>query len=412
MAIVCVRPCPPHTRRNLTNRTPLIGHFLLYSAIKSRPVKPGTKILNIATSDAIVKLNHPVANLRNTLLNDALLWLCVVSLPSVAISVARMQATGWLPLFGYQLFLLSLLWLCWFGRRHIDYHWRVGVVLFVLGTAGLGGYVQYGPFAIAGRFLLLFLVIAALFLSGRAALWNAVLMLAGLLLIALGAVNGMLQFQSNAFTDTNGSISWALTIFATFAYGGLVAMIVWRLVHMLTAYQDKLMLANEELETKSRALAESERSTRATVDTLSASLAVLDEKGSIISVNLAWRQLAKASAIEFAHVNEGDNYLAICDAAAKANSEGAAEMAAGIRLVLQGTRDEFVHEYHSKSTAKPRWFLSRVARVGGASGTRVIVTHEDITTLWDAESEVRNLTRAVEQSPAAVLITDKMGNIE
>jgi hypothetical protein len=130
-----------------------------------------------------------------------------------------------------------------------------GVILFVLGTAGLGGYVQYGPFALAGRFLLLFLVIAALFLSGRAALWNAVLMLAGLLLIALGAIKDVLQFQGNAFTDTNGAISWALTIFATFAYGGLVAMLVWRLIHILSDYRDQLMLANAELERRSQALA-------------------------------------------------------------------------------------------------------------------------------------------------------------
>jgi PAS domain S-box-containing protein len=359
-----------------------------------------------------VKLTHPVANLRDTLLNEALIWLCVVSLPSVAISLARMQTTGWLPLFGYQLFLLSLLWLCWFGRRHIAYHWRVGVILFVLGTSGLGGYLQYGPFAIAGRFLLLFLVIAALFLSGRAALWNAVLMLAGLLLIALGAVNGVLQFQSNAFTDTNGAISWALTIFATFAYGGLVAMIVWRLIHILTGYQGQLMQANETLEIKGQALAESESFVRATMDTLSSSLAILDENGTIIGVNRAWRQIAETGNAEPARVSEGVNYLAVCDRAAGTNAAGAAEMAAGIRQVLQGERDEYVQESQWKSPQKVQWLFSRVARVPTASGTRAIVTHEDITALWDAESEVRNLTRAVEQSPAAVLITDHLGNIE
>lgn len=359
-----------------------------------------------------MKLKHPVDNLRDTLLNEALLWLCIVSLPSVAVSLARIQTMGWLPLFAYQVFLLSLLWLCWFRRRHIAYHWRVGVILFVLGTTGLGGYLQYGPFAIAGRFLLLYLVIAALFLSGRAALWNAVLMLASLLLIALGAVNGVLQFQSNSFTDTNGTISWALTIFATFAYGGLVAVIVWRLIHILTGYQEQLMQANAELENRSQAVAESEGFVRATVDTLSASLAILDENGTIIGVNRAWRQVADAGKAESAHVCEGVNYLAVCDRATGTNAAGAAEMAAGIRQVLQGERDEYVQESQWKSPLKGLWFLSRVARIPTASGTRAIVTHEDITALWDAESEVRNLTRAVEQSPAAVLITDQLGNIE
>jgi hypothetical protein len=146
--------------------------------------------------------------------------------------------------------------------------------------------------------------------------------------------------------------------------------------------------------------------------TLSASLAILNENGTIIGVNRAWRQFAETGDIESTRVSEGTNYLAVCDNATGANATGAAEMAAGVRQVLRGALQDYVQVSQWKSPLKMQWFLSRVARVPTASVTRAIVTHEDITALWDAKSEVRNLTRAVEQSPATVLITDRLGNIE
>jgi PAS domain S-box-containing protein len=146
--------------------------------------------------------------------------------------------------------------------------------------------------------------------------------------------------------------------------------------------------------------------------TLSASLAILNENGTIIGVNRAWRQFAETGDIESTRVSEGTNYLAVCDNATGANATGAAEMAAGVRQVLRGELQDYVQVSQWKSPLKMQWFLSRVARVPTASVTRAIVTHEDITALWDAKSEVRNLTRAVEQSPATVLITDRLGNIE
>ena len=61
---------------------------------------------------------------------------------------------------------------------------------------------------------------------------------------------------------------------------------------------------------------EAEALLRSTLDALSAHIAVLDEAGTIIAVNQAWRAFAHASGYADASHGVGMNYLAVCEAAA------------------------------------------------------------------------------------------------
>ncbi|MCX7143916.1 MAG: PAS domain S-box protein, partial [Proteobacteria bacterium] len=269
-----------------------------------------------------------------------------------------------------------------------------------------------GPAAVAGQFLLLFLVIATVFTEGRAAIGLGLIILVGLLLTAWGAVSGTLQFQIDYYSYAQNPTNWVLIILAFAGYGGIVAFLVWRLFRGLIVYQQQLIQINAELAIRTEELAKLERFAQATVNALSASLAILDEQGTVIAVNRAWADFSQANGFEPKGVSEGSNYLAVCDAAAGANSEGAAEMAAGIRSVLSGVRDEFVLEYPCNSPTQERWFLGRVTRFPGAGAVRIVVVHENVTAIKHAEVEVRKLSRAVEQSSASVVITDMAGNIE
>ena len=114
-----------------------------------------------------MKSNEYVARLRDTLLNETLLWLGIVALPILALSLARIPTMGWRPVFGLQILCTVLLWLSWFQRRRITYTWRLCLVLSIVSVVGLGGYIQHGPAAASGQFLLLSLVIAVLFMQGR-----------------------------------------------------------------------------------------------------------------------------------------------------------------------------------------------------------------------------------------------------
>jgi PAS domain S-box-containing protein len=82
------------------------------------------------------------------------------------------------------------------------------------------------------------------------------------------------------------------------------------------------------------ALRASEQFAKATVDALSAHLAILDENGIIIAVNNAWRDFAHKNGANADENSEGTDYLEICDRAVGEYSDEAAACAAGIRAVI------------------------------------------------------------------------------
>jgi PAS domain S-box-containing protein len=149
---------------------------------------------------------------------------------------------------------------------------------------------------------------------------------------------------------------------------------------------------------------------QATLDALSAHIAVLDEAGGIIAVNRAWRAFAEANPPLSSNVNEGANYLAVCDAAKGPDSEVAARVAAGIRAVIRGAESAFEMEYPCHSPDTKRWFLGRVSRFPGAGVSRVVVVHEDITAQKQAEHDLQasetRYRRLFESAKDGILILD------
>jgi diguanylate cyclase (GGDEF)-like protein/PAS domain S-box-containing protein len=135
-------------------------------------------------------------------------------------------------------------------------------------------------------------------------------------------------------------------------------------------------------------LRESERFARATVDALSANIAILDRSGTIVAVNRAWRDFADANPPVSGNVCEGANYLEVCAAAKGEGEEDARAFAAGIREVLAGTREKFSLEYPCHSPFERRWFVGRVTCFSGNGTLRVVVAHEDITERKLSEEQI------------------------
>jgi PAS domain S-box-containing protein len=115
------------------------------------------------------------------------------------------------------------------------------------------------------------------------------------------------------------------------------------------------------------------------LDALSDHIAILDEAGSIIAVNRAWRRFADLNHPQPTTVCEGANYLSICDAARGADSEQAAEFAAAVRAILRGEQDEFSLEYPCHSPDEQRWFKVQATPITSEGTVRVVVAHETIT---------------------------------
>lgn len=134
-----------------------------------------------------------------------------------------------------------------------------------------------------------------------------------------------------------------------------------------------------EAETRSRAVLESERFARSTIDALGSSVCVLDDTGHIIAVNKAWRLFALDNGGQSEQVCEGADYLASCDAASRAADPVAARVAAAIREFIAGRRQDFSIEYECHSPERRRWFAMKLSCFPGADPLRLVVIHDEIT---------------------------------
>ena len=124
---------------------------------------------------------------------------------------------------------------------------------------------------------------------------------------------------------------------------------------------------------------------KSVLDALSAEIAVLDKDGRILFVNNAWRSFALNNGAIPDVVSEGANYLRICDEAKGEWSEGASEVASGIRSVICGESPDFSREYPCHCDTERRWFILSVSIYPVSGPVRVVVSHTDITVRHQAE---------------------------
>lgn len=149
-----------------------------------------------------------------------------------------------------------------------------------------------------------------------------------------------------------------------------------------------LRRSEERISRADAALGESERFLTSTLNALSQQLCVLDETGTIIAVNNAWRDFAIANGGRATSVSEGANYLAACNAVTAGGADEGRGFAEGIRAVLNGERDIFEIEYACHSPLQQRWFIAKVARFAGDGPRRAVITHSDISGRKSAEEQL------------------------
>ena len=147
------------------------------------------------------------------------------------------------------------------------------------------------------------------------------------------------------------------------------------------------------------------------LNALPAHVALLDAQGFIISVNDAWRRFGAANALKTPAHGCGLNYLGICDAATGDNSEGAHEVAEGIRSVLAGREGSFSIEYPGHSPTEKRWFLLTVTPLANDHAKGAVAMHLDITKRKASEEDIefKNtiLKTQQEASPDGILTVDE-----
>jgi two-component system NarL family sensor kinase len=123
---------------------------------------------------------------------------------------------------------------------------------------------------------------------------------------------------------------------------------------------------------------------QSSMDALSAHVAFLDERGTIIAVNSAWHRFAQDNGFGDPDHGIGSNYLDACRTEERTFS--------GMEAVIAGTDNRFRTVYRCDAPNRRRWFQLRATRFMAGDKVRIIVAHEDITDIVDARAAVGEMS--------------------
>ena len=145
----------------------------------------------------------------------------------------------------------------------------------------------------------------------------------------------------------------------------------------------------------------------ALLDALPAHIALIDSRGTIDSVNGAWRRFATANGGLEADCCIGANYLDSCDRARGPHAAGAAEVAAGIRSVLAGQSQRYSYEYPCDSPTECRWFMILVTPLPVLHPTGAVVMHLNITEQRHGAAALLRFGAAMDASVDEIYVIDR-----
>jgi PAS domain S-box-containing protein len=140
---------------------------------------------------------------------------------------------------------------------------------------------------------------------------------------------------------------------------------------------------------------------RSTLDSLTAHIAVLDEHGTIVAVNSAWRRFARAEDAGSDHV--GSRYVTVFEASSDPQAKAVGR---ALRELLASDREAFELEYPCHGPVMQRWFVLRATRYTGSGPLRVVLAREDITDRRQAEQRASMHAALLDEIDISVIVTD------
>jgi two-component system, NarL family, sensor kinase len=134
---------------------------------------------------------------------------------------------------------------------------------------------------------------------------------------------------------------------------------------------------------------------QAALDLLSARIAILDEEGTIVAVNQAWRRSVEDGELAGTEHGVGTKYL---DPVKGPLQHHLSEGAQKIQEVLEGQKESLQFAYPGPSASGPRWFQLRATRFVEEGRRRLLICHEDVTDVRLAQDAQREIDGRILES--------------
>ena len=125
------------------------------------------------------------------------------------------------------------------------------------------------------------------------------------------------------------------------------------------------------------------------LDAIEASTCAVDENGTIVAVNRAWRQFAIDNGGSSELTGVGSNYFDVCAVLDGPDAQTAAQVASGLRQLLDGTIARFETDYPCHAPEQDRWISVRGTSLPDRGA---VLSHVDISTVKRTEQALSHVT--------------------
>ncbi|HRE77361.1 MAG TPA: PAS domain S-box protein [Flavobacterium sp.] len=134
------------------------------------------------------------------------------------------------------------------------------------------------------------------------------------------------------------------------------------------------------------------------LNTLPASIALLDQDGTIVKLNDEWINFGLSNGMPNTYQQLGKNYIEISERSIGREAKNGKQMSKGLQEVLRGEREYFTMEYQCDSVTEKRWFKAEVRPFKTNNHTGAVVMHINISERKKAEAEMLLLINNTEES--------------
>jgi len=205
------------------------------------------------------------------------------------------------------------------------------------------------------------------------------------------------------------------------ASGIVTALLLMSLVHFGQSARlrtREIEIANQGLQTEiagrkqtEYALQVSQGFLQAILDALPSHIVILNDSGTVVAANMAWRRFAAAR--ELTHDGDvlGVNYLSNSHRVVGHDILVTEVVAAGIHDVIKHQREAFHCEYALEENGETHWFLMQVTRFDMDDGLRLVIMHENITDIKQAEAELQQQEEKLLQSEKLTMMGSLLAGV-